>query len=225
MLERINTKIDAKSIFDITKQLPPGKNVLNKPTGDFFYDEWTIKPEYKNSPWKELLDTLPFPKGEARIIQLKPGTCYTSHSDIDDRWHLALQKGESYLVDLDKKDMHQTLPGIWYIMDAGRLHSAVNFGDASRYQLVVRKLLNKNTLTAPVGVNLSINNPPENYRYVVDQFISPKLNYWNKNNKLSNFKQNNDKSISFMLEKDSISELEKAVDKLNLDTRVIYDSI
>ena len=43
MLERINTKIDAKSIFDITKQLRPGKNVLNKPTGDFFYDEKSKK--------------------------------------------------------------------------------------------------------------------------------------------------------------------------------------
>ena len=59
MLERINTKIDAKSIFDITKQLPPGKNVLNKPTGDFFYDEWKLEDKWSGTPVQDLLSQLP----------------------------------------------------------------------------------------------------------------------------------------------------------------------
>ena len=38
-----------------------GENtVLNEPTGDFFYDSWKIKDIYKDTLWKEILDTLPY---------------------------------------------------------------------------------------------------------------------------------------------------------------------
>ncbi len=45
-----------------------GKNVLNKPTGDFFYDPWEILPEYKGTVFEELLAPLK-DIGEARIIK------------------------------------------------------------------------------------------------------------------------------------------------------------
>lgn len=198
---------------------------LNEPTGDFFYDEWKIKDEFKNTVWEDILNSLPENQGEARIINLDIKTCYTMHSDIDDRWHLALSEGESYLVDLDNKQMHQVDLGIWYTMDAGRLHSAVNFSDKERYQLVVRKLLNKNTLVDPVNVSLSLENPPSNYRYVIDQFISPKLNYWNKHKQLCNFKQTATNSLSFTIEKNALQELKDAVENINFKVILSYDTI
>ena len=198
---------------------------LNEPTGDFFYDEWKTKEEFKGTIWEDILNSLPEKQGEARIIKLDIKSCYTMHSDIDDRWHLALSEGESYLVDLDNKQMYQAKLGAWYIMDAGRLHSAVNFSDKERYQLVVRKLLNNNTLVDPVNVSLSFENLPNNYRYIIDQFISPKLNYWNKHKQMCNFKQTTNNSLSFMLEKDALHDLEDAISNINFKVILSYDSI
>ena len=198
---------------------------LNKPTGDFFYDEWQLKDEFKGTVWEDILNTLPENKGEARIINLDIKTCYTMHSDIDDRWHLALSSGESYLVDLDNKQMHQPSLGVWHYMDAGRLHSAVNFSDSERYQLVVRKLLNKNVLLNPVKVLLSVQDPPANYRYVIDKFISPKLNQWNKQNQLSNFKQDTIYSLSFVLEQDKLEELHETISNINFKVTVLHEPV
>lgn len=190
------------------------RSTLNEPTGDFFYDEWTIKPEYKNSPWKELLDTLPFPKGEARIIQLKPGTCYTSHSDIDDRYHLNISGTNSYLIDLDTQDMHKLeTDGNWYEMDAGKLHTAVNFGREVRNQLVVRKLLNR---TKNKSVKVEIKTTTDNAdlaRYEFDNQISPVLNLLNKKCALDNFKHNS-YSVSFDLDEGYIDTIKSVSNNL-----------
>lgn len=199
---------------------------LNHPTGDFFYDPWTLKEEFKNTVWEEIINSLPEEnKGEARIINLDIKTCYTKHSDIDDRWHLSLSKGDGFLVDLESNIMHQTHLGHWYSMNAGLLHSAVNFGDECRYQLVIRKLLTRNILQHPINVLLSIKDPPHNYRFIIDQHLSPKLNTWNKQKTLSNFKQNKDNTISFTIEENKLKELENVLSCMDLQVEVSYDSI
>ena len=203
------------------------KFALNTPSGDFFYDPWIIKDEFKNTVWEEILNSLPVvDKGEARIIKLDIEKCYTMHSDIDDRWHLSFDYNNSYLIDLVTKQMHQPLPGLWYTMDAGLLHSAVNFGDKARYQLVVRQLLPKCKLTEPVNVTLQLHNPPTNYRYVLDSYISPRLNAMCKDKKISNFNPINDKHINLTIEKSSLSELNIAIAATEINIEVSYhDSI
>ena len=57
------------------------KMVLNKPTGDFFYDPWVVNEEYKGTPVESFLAQIP-DAGEARIIKQESGTCYFAHSDI-----------------------------------------------------------------------------------------------------------------------------------------------
>ena len=121
------------------------KIYLNAPTGDFFYDPWKIKDEYKNTYWDDVLQTLDFEIGEARIIKLSVGECYLQHADIDDRYHLNITGDNSILINLENYEIFKIFKdGIWYEMDAGIIHSAVNFGQEDRYQLVVRKLLKKN---------------------------------------------------------------------------------
>ena len=77
-----------------------GKNVLNMPTGDFFYDPWKISPHYKGTVFEELLNVLP-DVGEARIIRQECGTCYQLHSDIDNRYHLNLSGDNAALIDVN----------------------------------------------------------------------------------------------------------------------------
>jgi len=184
------------------------RHAINQPSGNFFYDPWEIKDEFKGSVWDEILKTLPYPHGEARIIVLNQTDCYSSHSDIDDRWHLNISAKQGYLISLDTKEMFSlTADGIWYDMNAGHLHTAVNFGNRPRVQLVVRKLLirsNRNDL-----VNIEITSKLtdlEDARYEFDNSISAFLNKVNKENSLNNFKYTNS-LVSMSIGAEYISDL------------------
>lgn len=184
---------------------------INKPTGNFFYDPWEIKDEFKDSVWKELLDTLPYSVGEARVINLKMGACYQSHSDIDDRYHLNIQGDISYLINLNTSTMHRiTNDGFWYSLNAGVKHSAANVGFENRIQLVVRKLLLKNEVHNPskIVIKSSISDV-DRIRFIFDNHLSSVLNKYNKNNVINDFSPATDGStVSMTINSDYINELE-----------------
>lgn len=159
---------------------------LNQPTGDFFYDPWELKDEFKGTVWETILNTLPGPIGEARIIQLTNGSCYMSHCDIDDRYHLNIEGQYSFLIDIDSQTMFPTVAdGIWYVINTGARHVAANFGSIYRNQLVVRHLLNKVTLNEPASIEIipCCVNP----RFEFDDIISPWLHEMNKQMLISDF--------------------------------------
>ena len=209
MLERINTKIDAKSIFDITKQLPPGKNVLNKPTGDFFYDEWKLEDKWSGTPVQDLLSQLPN-HGEARVIVLSPGQSYCAHADIDDRWHVTLDAEQSYITDLENnKNYKLEVDNEVYVMDSGRIHTASNFGFKPRYQLVIRKLLKRNELQEPTNCTIELVDPPYNVRYLFDKSFSILLNKLEKAEKITNFRKVSDQEIEFVIENEEIPRIKE----------------
>lgn len=188
------------------------KTSLNKPTGDFFYEPWIIKDEYKDSIWDKILNTLKFQHGEARIIVLDPATCYQSHADIDDRYHLNIQGEMSYFIDLDENVNYKIYnDGIWYEMNAGKLHSAANLGRIPRAQLVVRKLLRKNIIETPLRIKISSNLSPDDSRFVFDQQASKWLNQANKSRKITDFKFIND-TVEVTVEKKFVDELISILD-------------
>jgi hypothetical protein len=217
MLTTTEYQISQEQLERAQQAVPDSATVrtpLNSPAGDFFYDYWQVNKEYQGTVWEEILSTLP-DHGEARLIKLAEGTCYTIHADIDDRWHLNITGENSYLVDLHSKVMYPTMNyHRWFSMDAGILHSAVNFGNKDRYQLVVRKLLNRNVLTNPVRI--SIHDIKER-RYLLDQLISPWLNFANKNSLITDFKIV-DNAASFKIEEKELPTL-----KLLLDGNFNYD--
>lgn len=154
-----------------------GKLTINEPLGRFFYDPWTIKEEYRGTIWDEILNTLPGAIGEARLITLQPGSCYYSHADIDDRYHLTLTGRKCFLVDLESDKMHKLdNEGVWYSMDAGLMHSAVNFGDIPRIQLVVRKLLPDISGYPSKKIKIVLNTDIYDARYYFDAEVSYFLN-------------------------------------------------
>lgn len=187
------------------------KTSLNRPTGAFFYDPWALKEEFQGTAWEKIINSLKVGKiGEARIIKLDIEQCYTMHADIDDRWHLALGKGQNFLVDLENYKFHSTNLGIWYNMDAGRLHSAVNFSDWPRYQLVVRQLLNPAIIKNSVNVSITVKG--EHCRYVFDQTVSPWLNKANKAGHLNSFNVQ-ESIVTFNTTKENIDKLKEIVPK------------
>ena len=189
--------------------LDKGKHDLTEPTGDFFYDPWKLKEEFVGTCWDSVLKTLPSRIGQARIIVLESPSCYNKHADIDDRYHLNLSGDEAYLIDLQSQEMFKLdTDGIWYEMDAGRLHTAISVGSEYRVQLVVRKLLKRNTLNNPVEV--TINSRGQNSRFKFDNIISPWLNRANKRGIITNFVHDG-ASVYFDIENSCIGELEKII--------------
>lgn len=184
---------------------------INQPSSDFFYDPWIIKPEFKGTIWQHILDSIPEDKGEARLIKLEPGTCYRSHADIDDRWHLSLTGEKSYLVNLESNILYPTVrDNHWHVIDTSIKHSAVNFGSKPRVQLVVRKLLTRNILKESITVSITLKEITEDRRFVFDDVVSPWLNEANKNGTLYDFKFE-EFEVLLVIEKDQIEQLRQAV--------------
>lgn len=203
-----------KELFEeAVANLPRGgfKQTINQPTGNFFYDPWKIAPEFKGTVWEKILDTLPNDKGEARLITLEPGTCYYSHADIDDRWHLSLTGNKSYLINLDREQMFKLEQDrIWYDMNAGRIHTAANFGQIPRVQLVVRQLLWDHNLVSPVHVKIEQTTDKYDYRYLFDNHISPWLNIANRTGRINSFVFTG-QEVSFNVEEEYLPSLEAVV--------------
>ena len=195
-------QLAAESIPDIDDRLS-----LNQPTGNFFYDRWEMKSEYKGTVWDTILALLGTKIGEARLIKLESATTYPSHADVDDRWHLNLTGVQSYLIDLETTTMYPlSRDGVWFNMNAGVIHTASNFGQVDRVQLVVRQLLTSNILNYPIEVTLVPTANLDTPRYIFDKQISPWLNYAIKRGVLSNFSVDN-LFVSFTLEKEVLVEL------------------
>lgn len=212
MLIPTNYTVDPNLFQEARNHLPKGamKTSINQPTGDFFYDPWILKDEYKGTVWETLYNSLPVVKGEARIIILDPGLCYQIHADIDDRYHLNILGDNSYLINLVQEIMYPlSQDGIWYDMDASFLHTATNFGRKARVQLVVRKLLKKNKLSNPVEVSLvtSMDNP-NHARFLFDNTMSPWFNEANKAGFINNFSQGA-VSIKFNIEQDKLESFKR----------------
>ncbi len=177
-----------------------GKFDISEQTGSFFYDPWQLKPEFLGTAWETIWNSLPEPKGQGRIIILESPSCYTSHADIDNRWHLNLCGDEAYLIDLEKEEMFKTvLDGKWYDMDAGVPHTAMNIGAEIRAQLVVRKLLPKNIINDPQHVRIT--GVEGNIRYEFDKHLSPWLNRAANNTKIISNVKVVKQGIEFDIEK------------------------
>lgn len=191
MLIRTQYTVDPDLIKEAVSQLPSTdfRTSINKPTGNFFYDPWVIKDEFKNTVWARILDSIKEPVGEARVIILNPRMSYHAHADIDDRFHLNISNEMSYLIDLENNGLHKLeTDNTWYYMDAGRLHTASNFGRFDRVQLVVRKNLFRAELSDAVTVTILSNIPTlDDSRFMFDNTVSTWLNRANKRRIIDNF--------------------------------------
>lgn len=209
MVESTDFYVDKELIKKALDNFPENKvTVLNQKTGSFFYDPWVIKPEYEKTIWKDILNILPYEKGESRLIILEPGETYMAHADIDDRWHLNLSGSYCYLIDLDNNKMYETRnDGMFYSMDASKIHVASNFGSTDRLQLVIRKLLKKSEKHDLVNISIRPNSDRYDYRYEFDRVWSPWLNLQSKKGFISDFSFD-DKIVSFKMSKILLKDLE-----------------
>jgi hypothetical protein len=189
-----------------------GTIVLNEPTGDFFYDNWKIKDLYKDTLWQQVLDTLPYTIGQARIIKMEAGDSYMAHADIDNRWHLNLTGEQAYLIDLDNKVMHECVrDSHWAYMDASRIHAATNYGSIPRLQLVVREPLFRSREPKDlISISMEPAYEQHDFRYKFDKIFSPFLNRANQKHKLADFAHTTF-NLKFKLERELLEEFKQLV--------------
>jgi hypothetical protein len=209
MIKKTNFQFSNTVIREVVSSLTNDDIVvLNTPTGDFFYDPWTIKDEYRDTVFDKLLSVLP-DIGQARLIKLVDGDTYYAHADIDDRYHMSIQGNYSYLIDLDNNIMHPVpVDGCWYLMDAGTLHVASNFGEIYRYQLVVRRLLLHSTSNDLVQVTVEPKIIHDKLRYYFDATLSGWLNRTNKRGLMDDFKvTTTTMSCTMLLDRSLVEEL------------------
>lgn len=210
MLSSTNYTVSSELLQESLARLPDihSRYALNVPVDDFFYGPWKLKEEFIGTVWEQIYDSLPVSnKGEARLIKLTSGSCYTVHADMDDRYHLNLTGNNCYLIDFDTNTLLPiTADGIWYNMNAGVKHVAANFGSRTRYQLVVRQLLNPAALTCPISVSVTSTIDLEDARFLFDNTISPWLNKANKQGLINNFRFT-DHVAEFDIEKDALDDL------------------
>lgn len=221
---KYNTSI--QQIEDAVKKIPEinFRLALNEPSGRFFYDSWVLKKEFTNTVWKDILSDIKEPIGEARLIKMDPGSCYNSHSDIDDRFHLSLTGENCYLIDLDNEVMYKTEKfGQWYLMDTSVRHTAANFGSIPRVQLVVRNLLKENVIDNAITVNISPkqDDPTQDSRYVFDNVLSPWLNIGCKQGFISNVNAA-ESSITFDVDRFQIKKIESLLKDTGLTVHYEY---
>jgi hypothetical protein len=185
------------------------RSTINQPTGNFFYDPWELKEEYKGTIWEAIYCSLPIAVGEARIVNLAPSTCYQTHADIDNRYHLNISGEACYLIDLNNKEMHQlSTDGIWYEMDAGRLHTATNFGRLARIQMVVRKLLVNPVLDNAVSIKITSSGySKDDARFIFDNTLSNWLNSANKQGHIQDFKFGSNE-VTFKIDQTQLADLQ-----------------
>jgi hypothetical protein len=151
-------------------------------------------------------------------MKLEPGTCYRSHADIDDRYHLNLIGNQHcHLIDLKEQKMYQLVPdGKFYKMDAGKIHTAANFGSTARIQLVIRVPIPK--IDSPSMIKLKIKgvDTPHNFRYQFDQYVSPVISKLIKEKKIGWVDPKSETEMDLKIEQDEVREFLDYIGSLNL---------
>jgi Aspartyl/Asparaginyl beta-hydroxylase len=168
---------------------------LNLPKGEFFGDPWELKPEIKNTPLGNVLESLG-DIGQARLLTLESAESYTAHCDPDDRLHLAIITNPySFLVDItDNKLFHLPADGQLWKMDTGKIHVAANWGTRARIHLNIRVLLPKYNLNRS-SLRIKVIDGDYDWKQLV---YTPVMQVINKNIKTGyvyGFKSINEKEV------------------------------
>lgn len=145
MITKLDIHFPIEPIIEQVSKLEYDKRLaLNETDGNLFSGTYTVKPEFKNTPLGDLLESMG-DIGEARLLTLESGETYTAHTDPDDRYHLAIKTNPfSYLLDLTNEKLYKIpVDGYVWTMDTALIHIAANFGGTARVHLNIRHKLPK----------------------------------------------------------------------------------
>jgi hypothetical protein len=144
---------------------------------------------------------------------------------------MTLFGNNSYLIDIEKNNLFPTLVDntVWFL-ETSTKHTAANFGTVPRVQLVIRKLLNKNSLRHPVPVHLHLQSEDKHFknatRYNFDVMVQSFINTGiNKNKTIDQFKgdlatASSDVAVYFEIEQDCLADVEQLASDVDCVVKV-----
>ncbi len=100
--------------------------------------------EHKEEDFTEFLFDLPYTNSvlnnlnvyRARVMNMKPKTCYTYHQDWSKRLHIPLITNENCFFIIDDKVSRYPADGRSYIVDTTKMHTFVNASLENRIHIV-----------------------------------------------------------------------------------------
>lgn len=100
---------------------------------------------------KELLCSMPFPVAHARIMNLPPKTCYTTHVDYYTRFHIPVisKPLQTYMHFPDKETTVRMYPGKVYWTNTHELHNFLNGTRQDRIHIVFNNAEETKNLNNP----------------------------------------------------------------------------
>lgn len=98
-----------------------------------------LRSDLQNTWWETFFGTLPWKVVRARIMIMRPRSCYTIHRDTSPRLHVALKTNrDARFIFTDPADViHLPCDGhIWWL-DTRHEHTAINAGWEPRWHLIM----------------------------------------------------------------------------------------
>lgn len=141
--------VDIEKILLELEQLPEydtqiGLQTVPGITDPFYATGRITDKEHKETDFTEFLFDLPYTNSilkenkvhRARVMRMKPKTCYTYHQDWTKRLHIPLITNDSCFLIVDKEVMNLPADGSIYIIDTTKFHTAVNASLEERIHIV-----------------------------------------------------------------------------------------
>jgi hypothetical protein len=141
--------VDIERILLELEQLPEydtqiGLQTVPGITDPFYATGRITDKEHKETDFTEFLFDLPYTNSilkenkvhRARVMRMKPKTCYTYHQDWTKRLHIPLITNDSCFLIVDKEVMNLPADGSIYIIDTTKFHTAVNASLEERIHIV-----------------------------------------------------------------------------------------
>ena len=130
MLPTYDTQIGLQTVPGITDPFYATGRITDKQHKETDFTEFLFDMKYTNSILKENNVY------RARVMRMKPKTCYTYHQDYTKRFHIPLITNENCFMLIENEAIHLPADGSYYIVDTTKKHTAINASLEDRIHIV-----------------------------------------------------------------------------------------
>jgi len=130
VLPTYDTQIGLQTVPGITDPFYATGRITDKQHKETDFTEFLFDMTYTNSILKENNVY------RARVMRMRPKTCYTYHQDYTKRFHIPLITNESCFMLIEKEAIHLPADGSYYIVDTTKKHTAINASLEDRIHIV-----------------------------------------------------------------------------------------
>lgn len=130
ILPDYDTQIGLQGVFGIPDPFYATGRITDKAHTEEQFTEFLFNIPYTNSILQQLSVY------RARVMRMRPKTCYTYHQDWTKRMHIPLVTNPNCFLIVDDQVLRYPADGDSYIVDTTKMHTAVNASLEDRIHIV-----------------------------------------------------------------------------------------